>query len=193
MITDPSRILTGYAHNVRCAGHLSPGLRPEHREQTLKNILAALRHHEFDAIAFSGLSGALFAPMVAMQMDKTLLAVRRAKEEAHSSNIVEGDYNARRYVILDDMIAMGGTVRHILGEIAYVMPKAFCIGTLEYLWLSEPNENSVQAIPDWRRERQQVRPLPFTATPFVPAKVEIKPFPKFYNPEAIAKLNGHSW
>jgi hypothetical protein len=124
-----------HTHCIECAGHLDRGLNPELRELTLTNIVRILRCHEFDAIAFSGLSGALFAPMVAMAMDKTLLAVRKG-EPCHSSRQVEGDYNARRYVILDDFIAMGSTVQHIIEEIRDSVPGAVCIGILEYCYIN---------------------------------------------------------
>src|SRR4051812_10409313 len=101
-ITRPDRLLTaGYQHRIRCSGHLYNGFVPERFFETLHDIINVLSRYDFDAIAFRGLSGALFAPTVAMKMGKTLIAVRK-KSTIHSSRIVEGDYNARRYIILDD-------------------------------------------------------------------------------------------
>lgn len=134
-ITRPDRLLTeGYQPKIQCAGHLTIGLHPDRFFETLHDIINALSRHSFDAIAFRGLSGALFAPTVAMKMGKTLIAVRK-KETKHSSRIVEGDYNAKRYVILDDFVSSGETVRHMLDEIGDALPDATCIGVCEYMYL----------------------------------------------------------
>lgn len=129
------RLLTGHTHDIKCAGHLEKGLHPEKRKETLWIITEILRQFEFDAIAFRGLSGALFAPTVALALNKTLLAVRKG-EQNHSCRMVEGDYAALRYVMLDDMVSSGDTVRAMHKEIEREMPWAKCIGLLQYLWLT---------------------------------------------------------
>lgn len=134
-IMRPDRLLTeGYRPKIKCTSHLTIGLNPEQFAETLHDIVNVLRHHDFDAIAFRGLSGALFAPTVAMKMSRTLIAVRK-KATIHSTRIVEGDYNARRYVILDDFVSSGDTVRHIVDEICDAIPDARCIGVCEYMYL----------------------------------------------------------
>jgi adenine/guanine phosphoribosyltransferase-like PRPP-binding protein len=138
MITNPNRLLTaGYKHHIQCAGHLERGLNPDLRRMTVENVVRILRHYDFDAIAFSGLSGALIVPTVAMLMNKTLLAVRKDKDACHSGRLVEGDHNARRYIIVDDMISSGDTVRSIVGKISEAVPNAHCLGCLGYLWLTK--------------------------------------------------------
>jgi orotate phosphoribosyltransferase-like protein len=126
-----------YEPYIKCSGHLTPVLNPERRRHTVNSVIRVLRYHEFDAIAFRGLSGALIAPIVAMEMDKTLLAVRKREEHRHSEMVVEGDLNAKRYVILDDLVSMGTTVKAIISEVATVAPAAKCIGVLRYLFLSD--------------------------------------------------------
>lgn len=169
VITDPSRLLPAgrtprllkakHSHKVMCAGHLERGLEPELRAITLSNIIRILKHHDFDAIAFSGLSGALFAPMVAFALDKTLLAVRKG-EQCHSSRLVEGDYAARRFVILDDFISCGDTMRHILDEIHEAVPEAECIGILEYCYIGRTTDpaDALGSAHKYTRGRTQ-RPL----------------------------------
>ncbi len=83
-----------------------------------------------------------------MEMDKTLLAVRKEEEHRHSVNIVEGDLNARRYVILDDLISMGTTVNAILDEVKAVAPNAGCIGVLRYLFIDD--NSAVESIESLR-------------------------------------------
>lgn len=65
----------------------------------------------FDAIAFTGHSGSLIAPAVAYEMGKGLIVVK--KNLGHSSYRVEGAVFAAKYVILDDFISSGDTIRRI--------------------------------------------------------------------------------
>lgn len=173
MITDPARLLTtrlthllkakNYQHNVICASHLQKGLDPELRVETIKNLVRVLKNYEFDAIAFQGISGALFAPVVALALDKTLLAVRKGTSDCHSSRMVEGDYNAKRYVIIDDLVATGTTVSRILEEIHKAIPNAECIGTLTYMWLTNTTtpESAVEPLTPWQLRSLGKRPLKF--------------------------------
>lgn len=83
------------------------------------HIANLLKPHkkQFDAIAFRGLSGALIAPLVAVRMKKHFLAVRKPSEKNHSTMKVEGDFDAQRYIILDDFIDSGETIKEIITEI----------------------------------------------------------------------------
>jgi orotate phosphoribosyltransferase-like protein len=72
--------------------------------------------HEFDAIAVRGMSGSLVGPQIAMNLDKQLIIVR--KDSSHSQYKVEGGFTSNtRYVILDDFISTGETVKSIIKEI----------------------------------------------------------------------------
>ena len=123
-----------YEPKIDCAMHLENGLTPATRKDILDRLIHLLGYYQFDAIAFRGLSGALFAPAVAILMNKTLLAVRKG-EKCHSGREVEGDYNARRYVIIDDFVSSGTTVREIIEKIKYSLPRALCIGVIEYNYI----------------------------------------------------------
>jgi adenine/guanine phosphoribosyltransferase-like PRPP-binding protein len=144
-IVDPARLLPAHrTPNITCAGHLRSCLDPDHRQNTVKQVIRVLSYFDFDTIAFRGLSGSLIAPTVAMTMNKTLLAVRKG-EDCHSGNIVEGDYNAERFVIVDDMLSSGATVAAIIEAVASNVPKAKCIGVLQYLWMNE-STSATQAV-----------------------------------------------
>ena len=67
----------------------------------------------FDAIAFTGVSGAAMAFPLSFALGIPLLCVRKGGENSHSPYKVEGDYAARRYVIVDDFISTGNTMRRI--------------------------------------------------------------------------------
>ncbi len=95
---------------------------------------------DFDSIAFCGMSGALFAPMLAKELNKDLILVRKisdinggGKSVNHSGHTVEGHAASLRYVIVDDQVSLGGTVRHIITQIKEFAPDAVCVGIYEYI------------------------------------------------------------
>jgi adenine/guanine phosphoribosyltransferase-like PRPP-binding protein len=99
-----------------------------------KSVEAAVRvlgRKRFDSIAFRGMSGALIAPAVAVRLKKSLILVRKKKDDSHGGRDVEGNKASRRYVIIDDFISSGDTVCEIKKNIKAFAPNATCIGTLE--------------------------------------------------------------
>lgn len=90
------------------------------RKTVIEDTINFLRDRadQFDAVAFCGMSGALVAPSVADALDKHLIMVRKKDDGSrHSSYAVEGELTGR-YLILDDFISMGTTVKYMLTEIA---------------------------------------------------------------------------
>jgi adenine/guanine phosphoribosyltransferase-like PRPP-binding protein len=117
-----------------CYSHMSyleKSIRTANLRITIRELAAALKGHQFDAIAFRGMSGALVAPSLALRLNKTLLMVRKDKE-THSYYQVEGDWAARRYVIVDDLIDSGETVATIFEQIRGFASEAICIGIVRY-------------------------------------------------------------
>lgn len=93
-----------------------------------------LKTIEFDAIAFSGMSGALSAIPIAYKLNKPLILVRKKSDTPktrHSNCEVEGCNNARTYIIIDDFISSGATVKYILKQMWKFTPSAKCLGVVE--------------------------------------------------------------
>ncbi len=87
---------------------------------------------EFDAIAFRGMSGAVIAPVLAAKLKKGLIAVRKSDENTHSYVKVEGLRDAR-YLIVDDFVDSGHTIKTIIKEIKeWDNGKGVCVGLLLY-------------------------------------------------------------
>jgi hypothetical protein len=86
----------------------------------------------FDAIAFQGMSGSLIAPSVADRLGKGLIMIR--KEHSHSSLKVEGCMEGDNYIILDDQIATGNTVRNIIKRLLLdtMFQNKKCVGIFLY-------------------------------------------------------------
>lgn len=101
----------------------------QRRVPIAKQVLAK---HDYDSFAFRGMSGALLAAPLANMLDKTMIAVRKPGVDCHTSRAVEGDSAARRYIIVDDVICTGSTVRAIIRAIKHFAPHAECIGILSW-------------------------------------------------------------
>lgn len=99
--------------------------------ETVRAMSEALKPYDFDALAFTGVSGMLIGPPIAMALDKSMLVVRKERS-GHSSLIVEGDLGARRYVFVDECIASGDTYRRVKEQIEEARCAAECIGALTY-------------------------------------------------------------
>jgi adenine/guanine phosphoribosyltransferase-like PRPP-binding protein len=129
----------GYEPQYYGAQYLREFTNPEELEKRIQFAVRALKGHQFDAIAFSGMSGALIGPPVAMRLGKTFLMVRKGSldESSHSPLSLEGDYAAKSYVILDDFSETGATVQRIKKEISAIMPAAKYVGFLAVKWITE--------------------------------------------------------
>jgi len=104
----------------------------------LKDKLKTARFHldpiteEFESIACSGVSGMLFAPVLAHLMHKTVTVVRK-DEGTHSKCMVEGNLtHGLRYVVVDDCMASGKTVETIYRNIKAKVPTAKCVAVYLY-------------------------------------------------------------
>jgi hypothetical protein len=83
------------------------------------------------------MSGALFAPLLAVALKKELVMVRKGADmpkNGHSSYVVEGYADVKRYVIVDDLVSTGTTAKYIHGHIDQDFAAgAKCVGVYCYL------------------------------------------------------------
>jgi adenine/guanine phosphoribosyltransferase-like PRPP-binding protein len=80
-------------------------------EQAAKALRLFRKKNPFDAIAFRGNSGAAIAYPLSFKLQIPLICVR--KGPSHSPFKVEGCSNAKTYVIVDDFIESGNTIKRI--------------------------------------------------------------------------------
>ena len=106
------------------------------RKQTIAKALKTLRAFRkrvnFDAIAFRGMSGAILAPILADRLNVKLLVVRKEEEKTHSDFYVEGSDTPEKYVIVDDFVSSGDTIRITVRDIADNFPQAKFVGLYLY-------------------------------------------------------------
>ena len=83
----------------------------------LKKAKSFLRENKvkFDTIAVRGVSGLLVGPALAAAMGKDIIVVRKSvgMDHCHSGKIAEGNLDTERYLIVDDIISSGNTVKAI--------------------------------------------------------------------------------
>lgn len=118
-----------------------------HREAVQKavQLLRDTGLHRFDAIAWSGVSGGLVAPVVSYILDKPQLIVRKG-EERHSKHEVESPFTPEcyelspvdghgwrgTYVIIDDLVSSGATVQRMVNEISSLHPGSRLVFVVTY-------------------------------------------------------------
>jgi adenine/guanine phosphoribosyltransferase-like PRPP-binding protein len=128
----------------RTVSHLQDFINPLTAKTVVERCVRFLQQWEakgntFTTIAVRGLSGLLIAPMVAAELGKTLLVVRKVERTGHGSSPVEGDISAQNYIILDDFIDSGKTVRTIMEAIEEATNGgATCVGTLQAYYFLRP-------------------------------------------------------
>lgn len=117
---------------IQGASHTSIVLNHQFRNMIVMEAVRKLRPHDFDAIVACGTSGLIVVPQVAEILDKHILVVRKPKEQCYSEFSTEG-VAPHRYVILDDLICSGNTIKHIKRTIKNEYPFSKCIGIYCYL------------------------------------------------------------
>jgi len=105
----------------RCASHLGDIFRcPKEYGQLVDRIadqLEALRKKQsFTGMVFRGQSGAALAYPLSARLHIPLICVRKKGERSHGFDVEGSQANVRRYIILDDFMETGKTVKALLAE-----------------------------------------------------------------------------
>jgi len=113
----------------------------------IKNAIEFSRNIEFDSIAVRGMSGSIVASAIAFELEKNIIIIRKDKDNTHSDATVEYSFYPRKYIIVDDFISSGKTIKTIIEEMEedalkchYDNPK--CIGVFLYCD-PDPDESKI--------------------------------------------------
>ena len=98
--------------------------------KTLEFIKKFQEKQDFDAIAFSGMSGAALAFPLSLELKKSLICIRKYKATYH--NTFEGNIDARSYIIIDDHINTGNTILKIIEVVKEKVPESRLVGIYLY-------------------------------------------------------------
>jgi len=128
------KIIQGCSHTALVLNH-------KERNKIIIRAVCKLRKisDEFDTIACCGISGLLVVPQIAELLNKHILIIRK-NEKCYSEFRMEG-VAPFRYVVVDDLICSGSTVKRIKNTIKDDHPRARCVGVYCYL----PEETAYKA------------------------------------------------
>ena len=82
---------------------------------------------DFDSIACCGTSGLLIVPQVCEILKKNIIIIRKKNDKRYSPFQYEGVI-PKKYLIIDDLICSGNTVKHITNVVKEDCPRSQCIG-----------------------------------------------------------------
>lgn len=119
------KIQTDYLGKVYGKGFLK--LVPK----AVKKLRAIKRKHSFDAIAFTGSSGAALAYPLSYLLKMPLIHVRKGTSH-YGKGKIEGTISSKRYIIIDDFIETGASIRRVINAInselsSDTKPAAICL------------------------------------------------------------------
>lgn len=122
-------------------GH-SSYLAPIYDPVRFKNLIARVaqeikafrKENRFDAIAFRGSSGAAAAFPLSLRLGIPIIYVRKDNESGHGQKVEGPNKAVKTFIIVDDLIASGRTVKAILDA----LPDATCLGI--FLYKDRPDE-----------------------------------------------------
>jgi len=118
---------------IQGASHTCHVLNHKIRNKIVIKAVCDLRKikDQFDCIACCGVSGLMVVPQIAELLNKNILVVRK-DEKRYSEFRTEG-VAPFRYVVIDDLICSGDTIRYIQKLIKEDYPRARCVGIYCYL------------------------------------------------------------
>ena len=124
--TEDGKYIQGASHTCQILNHKA-------RNKIIIEAICKLRKiaSEFDTIACCGVSGLMVVPQIAELLNKHILIVRK-DEKRYSEFRTEG-VAPFRYVVIDDLICSGTTIKNITNNIKEEYPRAKCIGVYCYL------------------------------------------------------------
>ena len=136
-------LYTGYSDTLFIVEKLRPTAKAALRAvRRVENALGRPVH-----VAVTGKSGIAMAFAMAMLEDIQIVTIRKTNETSHGSKI-EGVGTLADYVILDDFVDSGDTVRRVVRELADFAEnrdgvKPNCVGFIEYCRLDGGHVDSV--------------------------------------------------
>jgi len=113
--------------------YLQQAFQHTHRKDAIEDAVFALSKHRkcFETIVVTGLSGTLIGPTVAYLMGKDLGVVRQRKSK-HCDFKLEATKPIKNYIIIDDMVDTGDTIKKIIKDVDSFYPNAILYGVYCY-------------------------------------------------------------
>lgn len=120
------------SHSTYLSSVFNPKILKKTVDKTNDDLLKIKKKYEFDAIAFTGNSGAGICYPLSYMYKWDIICVRKDESNSHGTKI-EGAYkDINKYIIVDDFICSGSTIKRIKEKLNPLE----CIGIYTYF-----NEN----------------------------------------------------
>ncbi len=129
--------------------YLTPLFQPTVYANKVNSLVRLIRKSniKFKAVAFTGMSGSMIGPAVAARLKKDMVLIRKSGEDRHSTQEVEGRKDIKSYIIIDDRIATGDTVRSIMsGVSSFTKNQAKLMGIFLYYHPGFSSEEELKGI-----------------------------------------------
>jgi adenine/guanine phosphoribosyltransferase-like PRPP-binding protein len=127
------------AHPVyQTAGYIEAAFHPKFSELLMKlAIQAKEKFAPFEVVVGMGMSGALVVREFADFTDASAGILRKPQDDSHAvclspPYLFEGPASVRSYVIIDDLVCSGETLRAIQERMKKAFPDSVCVGIV--LW-----------------------------------------------------------
>lgn len=126
------------AGKYKHADYMNYAVRADDRKKVIEKAVRRLRALikdgcQFDTIAFTGMSGALIAPVIADRLGKPFTLVRKTTHDCHSFCVVEGWVeDGMTYIVIDDLVSTGETLNRIHDELCNVCRCPKLVGFYSY-------------------------------------------------------------
>lgn len=106
-------------------------------DKIAKRLITLKKKKSFGAIAFRGASGSALAYPLSARLNIPLIYVRKSIEPSHGFSIEGTQRNIKRYVIIDDFLESGRTIKAIIAAIdrkedSFNDGKTECVGIIFY-------------------------------------------------------------
>lgn len=112
-----------------------PTLQIEQRVKTLQRVVriydANPKFRELPLVV-TGISGMAIGVPLAFQLNLEFCVVRKKGDSDNASHRIEGYIPIGEFLILDDLVSSGNTIKRITDAIKGVSPDARCIGIILY-------------------------------------------------------------
>jgi len=134
----------------------------EKRDKVIGQALKVLKHrsNDYDVIVCRGYSGMTVAPILAWALKKPIFIVRKDGESTHSSEKSFMGTLGDRYLMIDDFVGTGNTIRTIRDYLKIAhdraeRPEGMIVGL--YLYESYDDDGVYENIPTWGTDHVRYR------------------------------------
>lgn len=127
--------------------YLAPLFQPDLFTKKVNSMVRLIRSSniKFKAIAFTGMSGSMIGPAIAARLKKDMILIRKGSDDCHTSKEVEGRKDIKSYIIIDDRIVTGNTVKSIVnGVSSFTKNQAKLMGVFLYHHPYDLNEKQIK-------------------------------------------------